>query len=436
MDADVIVVGAGAAGLAAARELSAAQLKVIVLEARDRIGGRINTHFDNWPIELGAEFVHGRPPETFAITKRANLKLQSIPNRHWHLHNGVLTKSGEFWSKVEDVIEDMSHYRGPDQNFAAFLDHYQEKTHIEDIRSIATLYIEGFHAAHADRISVDGLNKTNEAASEIDDDQQFRVENGYVQVTQALRDEAIASGALFHFNAEVEEVNWKRNEVEVVTATAQRFRVRRLLVTLPLTLIQTGQVRFNPRLEEHRDAASKLAMGQVVKVMLRFREPFWEELTIPGEDERREGLKDLTFIHAPAELLPTWWTQFPVRTPLLAGWAGGTRADKLSFESDDALLDHAFEALRHIFGVSKASLEAGLVEFYVHNWQKDPFAAGAYSYIPLGGLEAQAQLARPVDETIFFAGEATNREGHHGTVHGALATGIRAAREILDQQLT
>ena len=428
MDADAIIVGAGAAGLAAARELGAAQRKVIVLEARDRIGGRINTHFDQWPIELGAEFVHGRPPETFAIAKRANLKLQSIPNRHWHFHNGVLTKSAEFWSKVEDVTEDMSHYIGPDQNFAAFLDRYE---HVEEIRSIATLYIEGFHAAHADRISVDGLNKTNEAASEIDDDQQFRVENGYIRVAQALRDEAVSSGALFHFNAVVEEVKWKRNQVEVVTTASQRFTARRLLVTLPLSLIQTGQVRFDPPLDEQQRVASKLAMGQVVKVMLRFHEPFWEELTMPGDDERREELKDLTFVHAPAELLPTWWTQFPVRTPLLAGWAGGTRAEELSFESDDAVLDHAFEALRHIFGVSKASLEDGLADFYTHNWQKDSFAAGAYSYIPVGGVDAQAQLARPVDETIFFAGEATNTEGHHGTVHGALATGFRAAREML-----
>lgn len=432
-DADIIIVGAGAAGLAAARELSAAQFRVIVLEARDRIGGRINTHFDKWPIELGAEFVHGRPPETFAIAKRTNLKLQRIPNRHWHLHDGVLTKSGEFWSKVEDVTEEMSHYNGPDQNFAAFLDHYQEKTHIEDIRSIATLYIEGFHAAHANRISVDGLNKTNAAASEIDDDQQFRVENGYVQVAQALRDEAVASGALFHFNTEAEEVNWRRNEVEVVTTTSQSFKGRRILVTLPLSLMQSGQVRFNPPLEEQQKAARRLAMGHVVKVMLRFREPFWQELTMPGDGGRAEDLKDLTFIHAPAELLPTWWTQFPVRMPLLAGWAGGTRAEKLSFVSDDALLDRAFEALQHIFGVSKTLLEDGLTEFYTHNWQKDAFAGGAYSYIPVGGLDAQAQLARVVEDTIFFAGEATNREGHHGTVHGALATGIRAAKEIFSR---
>ena len=230
MDSDVIIIGAGAAGLAAARELSAAQLNVIILEARDRIGGRIHTHFDKWPIELGAEFVHGKPPETLAIAERASLKLQSVPNLHWHLHDGVLIKSYEFWSKVEDVMEEMSRYDGPDQSFDAFLDQYNRS----DIRSIATLYVEGFHAAHADLISVHGLNKANKAASEIDDEKQFRVESGYIRIAQTLQDEAVSSGATFHFNTIVEEVNWKRNEVTVVTTTSQRFKARYVLVTLPL----------------------------------------------------------------------------------------------------------------------------------------------------------------------------------------------------------
>jgi monoamine oxidase len=157
-------------------------------------------------------------------------------------------------------------------------------------------------------------------------------------------------------------------------------------------------------------------MGQVAKVLLRFREPFWG---------------DFTFIHAPAESLPTWWSQFPVRAPLLAGWAGGTRAETLSLESDDALLDHALESLCHIFRESKPVLEQSLAEFYTHNWHRDPFSAGAYSYIPVGGLDAESELARPLDDTLFFAGEATNSDGHFGTVHGAIATGLRAARQII-----
>jgi monoamine oxidase len=430
-EADVLIIGAGAAGLAASRELSAAGRNVVVLEARERIGGRINTHFDTWPIELGAEFVHGKPPETLTIVERARLKLQTVPNLHWHLHDGVLTKSGEFWSKVEDVMGEMSRYTGPDQNFAEFLHQYKKKTQIEDVESIATLYVEGFHAAHADRIGVHGLNKTNEAAEEIEDDKQFRVENGYSQIAQILHDEASAHGAQFHLNTIVEEVNWKRNEVEVVTTAAQRFRARRLLVTLPLGLLQTGRVRFNPPLNEKQSAANKLAMGHVIKVVLRFREPFWQSLTVRGEDERPASLKDFTFIHAPAESLPTWWTFFPLAAPVLSGWAGGTRAEKLLTETDDALLDHSLQTLTHLFGTTKAFLEELLEDFYTHNWQKDPFTLGAYSYIPVGGIGAQAELAQPLEETLFFAGEATNTEGHHGTVHGAIASGLRAAKEIL-----
>ena len=443
-DTDVIIVGAGAAGLAAARELSAAGRDVIVLEARERIGGRINTHFDTWPIELGAEFVHGKPPETLRIVERARLKLQTVPNMHWHLHDGVLTKSGEFWSKVEDVMEEMRGYKGPDQSFEEFLDEYKRKTQIEDIESIATLYVEGFHAAHADRISVHGLNKTNKAAAEIDDEEQFRVENGYSQIAQTLHDEAVTTGAKFYLNTVVEEVNWKRNEVQVVAATAQRFKARCLLVTLPLSLLQSSAqitsqeeglapaLRFTPPLREHQRAADKLAMGQVVKLILRFREPFWENLTVRGENDTPTSLRDFTFIHAPAETLPTWWTQFPVAAPVLAGWAGGTRAEKLLNASDDALLDHSLHALTHLFGTTKGFLEGLLADFYTHNWQKDPFAAGAYSYIPVGGIDAQAQLAGPLENTLFFAGEATNTEGHQGTVHGAIASGLRAAQEILN----
>jgi monoamine oxidase len=420
-DTDALIIGAGVAGLAAARELSRAGLKVIILEARERIGGRVNTHYDPWPIELGAEFVHGKPPETLEIAMRAHLKLQQVPNVHWHLHNGVLTKSKEFWSKVEAVMDEMSHYSGSDQSFAEFLDHYKRKTHVEDIDTIATLYVEGFHAAHSDRISVQGLNKTNKAAEEIEDEKQFRIENGYAAIVQSLHDDAVAAGATFHLNTIVEEVNWQRNQVEVLTSLA-KFTARKLIVTLPLTLLQSSgeqaaRVRFTPALSETVNAANRLAMGQVAKVVMRFRDPFWEE--------------DLTFIHSPVESLPTWWTQFSVRAPLLVGWAGGTRAERLSLDSDDALLEHAFESLSHIFRTSKAFLEQSLVEFYTHNWHRDPFSAGAYSYIPVGGLDAQAQLARPLDDTLFFAGEATNTEGHHGTVHGAIATGLRAAREVM-----
>jgi monoamine oxidase len=171
-------------------------------------------------------------------------------------------------------------------------------------------------------------------------------------------------------------------------------------------------------------------VGHVVKVTLRFRERFWDDLTLPTNDGKRAELKDFAFMHAPDELPPTWWTQLPARTPVLTGWAGGTRAERLLSAGNDALRDRSLEALSHIFAVPPNFLEDSLVEFYTHNWSTDPFSLGAYSYIPIGGLDAQAELAAPLEDTIYFAGEAVNTLGHHGTVHGALASGLRAAREI------
>src|SRR6185503_2656555 len=181
-------------------------------------------------------------------------------------------KSGEFWSKVEKVMDEMSHYSGPDQSFEEFLDRYKEKNPIPDIDSIATLYIEGFHAAHADRISVYGLNKANKAAEEIEEDTPFRIENGYRRIVQSVHDDAVAAGATFHLNTVVEEVKWQRNQVEVLTNEGGKFKSRRLIVTLPLGLLQSSgeqaaRVRFTPALAETMKAADKLAMGQVAKVV-------------------------------------------------------------------------------------------------------------------------------------------------------------------------
>jgi monoamine oxidase len=404
-----------------------------VLEARPRIGGRIHTHFDpaaGAPIEFGAEFVHGKPPETLKLVESQRFELIELPNTHWYFRNARLSKSKKFWSKIEAATNGLEKYHGPDESFAEFLEDYSRKHQIEDLNATASLYVEGFHAAHADKISVQGLVKTNEAAAAIDDEKQFRPATGYLPIAQRLHDEAAAQGAIFHFDTVVRKVAWSAGAVTVTATSGEQFKARRLIVTLPLGVLQRHDVIFTPELTAKQEAAQKLAVGNVVKVMLRFRERFWEVLTLPTVDGKRSDLKDLAFIHAPDELPPTWWTQLPVRAPLLVGWAGGPRAELLLSASQDALRDQSLQALSRIFAVSFKLLENSLADFYTHNWTTDPFSLGAYSYIPVGGLKAQAVLAEPVENTIYFAGEATNKHGHHGTVHGALATGLRAARMI------
>jgi monoamine oxidase len=189
-------------------------------------------------------------------------------------------------------------------------------------------------------------------------------------------------------------------------------------------------VRFSPKLPEKEDAANALEMGNAFRIVLRFRERFWEKLDLP--DKRgNANLWDLGFLHSRDEKIPTWWTQLPVRTPLLVGWAGGPVADQLCSMGRDELISVAIESLSNILRIGRDRILDQFVKAHFHNWADDPFSRGAYSYVPVNGLAVQRKLAEPVAGTLFFAGEATNTEGHLGTVHGAIATGYRAAREIL-----
>jgi monoamine oxidase len=166
-------------------------------------------------------------------------------------------------------------------------------------------------------------------------------------------------------------------------------------------------------------------MGSAVHVTLQFRDRFWERIRASGKT-----LRDLSFLFSREKAFPTWWTSSVRSAPLLTGWAGGPRADKLSHAPKTELVDHALESLGHILNCPSAELKQMLAETYVHDWQADEFSRGAYSYALVGGEHAAEALAQPVANTLFFAGEATHPT-HNGTVHGAIASGIRAAKEII-----
>ena len=193
-------------------------------------------------------------------------------------------------------------------------------------------------------------------------------------------------------------------------------------MTLPLGVLQHGDVRFTPALRGKRKALQQLACGAVVKLLLRFDAPFWEEV-LPQEKAVRG------FLHAPGACFPTLWPVESAKAPLLVAWAGGPQAHRLLAMRRASLPHAASESLRAYFGSrsSRAALEA----WYYHDWQSDRLARGAYSYVRVGGRDARAHLARPLDDTLFFAGEAADTEGESGTVTGALQSGVRAAREVI-----
>lgn len=440
--AQVVVVGAGAAGLAAARELCAAGVGTLVLEARGRVGGRIYTLHDAAslvPVELGAEFIHGKARELWDVVERARLAACDVSERHWHLERGGgLAESGEFWRKIEKVFRALKE-GGRDLPFSEFLAGCCDD---ETAREAATLYVEGFHAAHAERAGTRGLALAEEASESVEGDSSFRVLAGYSRVAEWLTREVGALGGRVRLETAVREIRWARGRVEVVARRGGGggevvYAASRAVVTLPLGVLQAppgeeGAVRFSPELREKLDAARRLEMGQAVRVALRFRTRFWESLRRPARGGGDQSLAGLGFLHASGAAVPTWWTQLPVRAPLLVGWAGGPRAESFAGRGSELLTARAVESLAGALGVTRADVERELEAAYTHDWQADPFSRGAYAYLPVGGLEAQGVLARPVEATLFFAGEATNSDGHIGTVHGAIATGRRAAAQVIE----
>jgi monoamine oxidase len=440
MSENVIVIGAGVAGLSAARALSEGGLGVIVLEARDRIGGRIFTrhvHSFPTPIELGAEFIHGEPREIWDVVDAAGLTAVEIPDIHWQSVDGSL-KESNFWPRWEAIVRQMREAGAPDQSFRQFIDErYGAKDQLETKR-LALDYVEGFNAADAGRISVAAL-----VAMEDGGDVAFRLLNGYDRLVHWLLAGCDPRRVTPRLGVVANEIRWGRGHVEVIASsraghTLPSFRAERAVITLPLGVLQApsgalGAVRFKPDLKGKKEAIGKLAMGGVAKIILRFRERFWERSGFQAQPTG-ERLPPLGFLHSSDESFPTWWTAQPVRAPIITGWAGGPAADRLTLRGEEFLVKRAFDSLSRMFGLRHEKLAELLVACYTRDWQADPYARGAYSYIPVGGLEAPRLLAEPVEDTLFFAGEATDTDGQNGTVHGAMASGRRAAAEIIERR--
>lgn len=410
----VLIVGGGIAGLTAAIELAKTNCEVVLLEAQNRLGGRIFTIYSGGtPVELGAEFIHGGNEEFWREIREAGLETVKTPNHFQRFENNHFQQM-DLWRKMEKLMEKID-TDSPDKSFANFL---AEQNVSDSMKRLATNFIEGFDAAEPGKIGIHGL-----AAGEDEDgdpgEHQFRISRGYLAFVEFLEQKAKTSGVKFEMNAAAKIIQWKSGVVKIFAernGKKIRFDGDAAVIAVPLGVLKSRVIRFEPPLPEKENAIAKLKFGNVIKIILKFKSVFWPE-------------RDFGFVVAMDEAIPTWWSDS--RGIILTGWAGGPKADALSQKSEAELKAEALKILSKIFKTDESLIQNQLLEFHSHDWRKDKFIGGAYSYIPVNGLESVKQLAAAVENTLFFAGEATASNTQPGTVHGALSSGLRAAKEIL-----
>lgn len=432
-DTDIIIIGAGASGLMTARELSKMGRSVVILEARDRTGGRIHTLINNelpQPVELGAEFVHGRLALTLQALKRGGIENISSGGEMIEVENGIAEKqedaveiNKEFRNKLKSLKEDMT----VDEFFQQ---HFPGKKY-DEMKTSITHFLEGYEAADIRKASI--LSMRNDLLEE-DFDEQYRVKGGYSQMIHQLERDCIENGCSIFLGSVVKQVNHQKGNVEVITESGKRYYSKQLLITLPVGVLQASSshkasISFTPGLTKKSEAINSLGYGKVIKVLLEFDEAFWKN----EETEKVLGkkLQKMGFIFS-EETIPTWWTQYPQDSNLLTGWLAGPRSEIWANTEDRMLLHEALKSLAAIFKVETETLSKKLKWWHVANWAADEFSLGAYTYPTLGTYAAYKELTQPWDNTIFFAGEGIYVGPSAGTVEAALASAINVVKEILN----
>lgn len=422
MKYDVIIVGAGAAGLMAAKVLSDAKKKVCILEARNYIGGRAHTIKEfgfSKPIETGAEFIHGNLNLTLSLLDEANINYYPAEGELWQVKNNSLCRREDFIEHADELTDKLKELK-QDISIADFLKEYFQDEKYTTMKRSLQQYIEGYDAADINYASAFALREEWEN----EDDEQYRIEGGYAKLFAHINKSCASNDCDIYLSNIVKQVRHKASDAEVITEEGFSFFAKKIIVTVPVSLLACEDILFEPALPNITHAAKRIRYGDVVKIIFEFTHAFWET----GEVRKA---RDLFFIFS-EEKIPTWWSQLPDKTPMLCGWLAGPKANEIANTDDDTILKEALFSLSAIFDINVEILQQYIKASHIHNWITDKFCKGGYSYNTVNGEDAKAQMNTPINNTIFFAGEAYVKA--NATVDAALTSGKEVAEKILKLQ--
>ncbi|WP_374029236.1 flavin monoamine oxidase family protein [Bdellovibrio bacteriovorus] len=424
----IVIVGAGLAGLACAQKLVEADFDVILLEARDRLGGRAYQHESSSyhpPLEFGAEYIHGAPSALLKLLEQESFV--DVNDEHLSLRQGRLRSHKDYWGLLEKVTAKLNPHPSKDRSIKEFLKKEGQRL-LPEKKELFAAYVEGFHAADLNLIGEKSLalsEKEEEGA--LNGRFLFRLQNGTSSIIEKIGARLEAKIKLQH---RVKRIDWGPDKAEVIVQNNWQevhFTARHVVLTAPIGVLKSlhpeSHIELNPVIPEFTKALSTLHMGHVQKINFIFKKRFWETLS----------KEPVSFLHTGPEFyFPTWWTQSPVRSPVLVAWQGGPKALEMSLWPEQKVIEMAFKTLSKISKRSMDFLKENLVAHHWHNWSEDPFALGAYSY--LGVQSSRSHWNKPFQDFLWLAGEGTAKNSQQGTMHGAIESGWSAAKEIIKRE--
>jgi len=426
--AEIIVIGAGAAGLMAAATLAKAGRKVLVLEARDRTGGRIHTIRNEQGLpfaELGAEFIHGNLPVTLALLKEAGISYNDTRFEMFHHHEGRIQQGDEPIEGWDELLEKMQQLQA-DLPLGAFLDQHFAGDQYVGMREEITAFVNGYDTASLSDVSTFAIRSEWEHE---DDEAQHRVTAGYGAMIRYLEEVCIKGGGEIVLQQEVERIDWAEATAMVHTRDRQVYQAGKVVLALPLGVLQQpATLRFHPAIPGHTAALHDIGFGAIIKILLQFASPFWMEDAAFGNPALPNNTTRLV---VSGETVPTYWTQTTPGSTLLTGWLGGPPAWNLRTQSPEAILQATLQSLSNIFRQDAGALQAQLTGWRVVNWTNDPFTRGSYAYDKVPSSAARKVLQQPVAGKLYFAGEYLYEGPAMGTVEAALTSGMQVAEKIL-----